>query len=109
MGPRWHRADQQQDQHNQQNQGKHVETLLPLHASVMRSLKVYCRTGGGFSPDFLTSFSVVTVVWPLGVDTCVSDFVVDFSAHPRNPSDAMPSANIEVIIRFISGSSYVRS
>jgi len=42
---------------------------------------------GGLSPVFSTSFSMVTVVVPPGVETFTSLVVDDFSVHPTAPSE----------------------
>jgi hypothetical protein len=54
----------------------------------------------------LTSFSVVTVVFPPGVETCVSVFEVDFSAQPARLNETMLKVSTEVMKHFMSASSF---
>jgi hypothetical protein len=58
--------------------------------------------GGGFSPVFLTSFSVVIVVVPLGVLMVVSDLLDVFSAQPPTTNEQTPNAAINFKFRAIS-------
>jgi hypothetical protein len=59
------------------------------------------RAGGGFSPVCLTSFSVVMVVFPPGVVTSVSVFVVDFSAQPIKLIEKRLNSKAEHKMRFM--------
>jgi hypothetical protein len=59
------------------------------------------RAAGGFSPVCLTSFSVVTVVCPPGVEVTVSVFVFDSSlAQPTMPMENKLSIKAAQTIRF---------
>ena len=57
--------------------------------------------GGGFFPDFSTSFVVVVVEVPSGVLTVVFFVAVDLSLHPIAVKPSRPAINAALTNRFM--------
>jgi hypothetical protein len=82
--------------------GKTPSSTSPGRRSAIKQrAKGYLRSAGRLSPVVLTSFSVVTVVVPPGVETFDSVLVVAVSEHPTHMSENMLRTSSDAKMRFM--------